>query len=90
MTTELKPGSADGGLTYADGHPQDRIQFFDAKLILKPDFFYSVRGFKSFSDLVAEAAGAVKGVKYDAFDLSRLRPRIREVMFVDTQPSASA
>jgi hypothetical protein len=84
MTTELKPGSADGALTYADGNPQDRVQFFDAKLILKPDFFYSVRGFKSFSDLVAEAAGAVKGVKYDAFDLSKLRPRIREVMFVDT------
>jgi hypothetical protein len=84
MTTELKPGSADGALAYADGHPQDRIQFFDAKLILKPDFFYSVRGFKSFSDLVAEAAGAVKGVKYGAFDLSKLRPRIREVMFVDT------
>lgn len=84
MTTELKPGSPDGALTYADGNPQDRVQFFDAKLILKPDFFYSVRGFKSFSDLVAEAVSAVKGVKYGAFDLSKLRPRIREVMFADT------
>ena len=84
MTTELKPGSADGALTYADGHPHDRVQFFDAKLILKPDFFYSVRGFKSFSDLVAEAVSTVKGVKYDVFDLSKMRPRIREVMFVDT------
>ncbi|HEY2473765.1 MAG TPA: hypothetical protein VGI19_03095 [Candidatus Cybelea sp.] len=84
MTTELKPSSADGALTYADGHPQDRVAFFDAKLILKPDFFYSVRGFKSFSDLVAEAVDAVKGAKYAAFDLSKMRPRIREVMFIDT------
>jgi hypothetical protein len=74
----------DGALTYADGNPQDRVQFFDAKLILKPEFFYSVRGFKSFSDLVAEASTKVKGVSYQAFDLTKARPRIREVMFVDT------
>jgi hypothetical protein len=82
MTAQTKP--EDGVLTYADGNPHDRVQFFDAKLILKPDFFYSVRGFKSFSDLVAEAAGKVKGVSYTALDLTKLRPRIREVMFLDT------
>lgn len=82
MTTKV--ASTNGPLTYADGNPQDRVQFFDAKLILKPDFFFSVRGFKSFSDLVAEAAGKVKGVTYSAFNLSKLRPRIREVMFLDT------
>ena len=71
MTTDLKPGSSDGALTYADGHPHDRVQFFDAKLILKPDFFYSVRGFKSFSDLVTEAVSEVKGVRYEAFDLAK-------------------
>ncbi|HVN70205.1 MAG TPA: hypothetical protein VMU38_11225 [Candidatus Binatia bacterium] len=76
--------SDNGALTYADGNPHDRVQFFDAKLILKPDFFYSVRGFKSFSELVAEAASKVKGVRYSPFDLSKLRPRIREVMFLDT------
>ncbi len=81
MTTEVAEPKP---LTYADGHPQDRIQFFDAKLILKPDFFASPRGFKQFSDLVAEAVGDVKGVRYDAYDLSTLRPRIREVMFLDT------
>lgn len=73
-----------GGLTYADGNPQDRVQFFDAKLILKPDFFATVRGFKMFSDLVAEAVSKVKGVSYEPTDLSKIRPRIREVMFVDT------
>lgn len=69
---------------YADGRPQDQVQFFDAKLILKPDFFSSVRGFKVFSDMIAEATAKVAKVKYTAFDLSKMRPRIREVMFVDT------
>jgi hypothetical protein len=84
--TQLQPTSAaqNGDLTYADGNPHDRVQFFDAKLILKPDFFGTIRGFKSFNDLVAEAATKVPKVKYDAFDLTSARPRIREVMFVDT------
>ncbi|MGA8576485.1 MAG: hypothetical protein WB609_12485 [Candidatus Cybelea sp.] len=82
MTTNV--ASVNGPLTYADGNPQDRVQFFDAKLILKPDFFYNVRGFKGFNELVAEAAGKVKGVSYAPLDLTKLRPRIREVMFVDT------
>lgn len=71
-------------LTYADGNPQDKVQFFDAKLILKPDFFASVRGFTSFNELVAEAATKVKGVTYTPVDLTKRRPRIREVMFLDT------
>jgi hypothetical protein len=71
-------------LTYADGNPHDRVQFFDAKLILKPDLFYNIRGFKSFSELVGEAATKVKGASFAPFDLSKLRPRIREVMFLDT------
>jgi len=70
--------------TYSDGRAHDQVQFFDAKLILKPDFFGSVRGFRIFSDLVAEAAGKVAKVKYTPFDLSRARPRIREVRFLDT------
>lgn len=70
--------------TYADGRPQDQVQFFDAKLILKPEFFSSVRGFTIFNDLVTEAVGKVAKVKYERFDLSRARPRIREVRFIDT------
>lgn len=73
-----------GPKTYADGHAHDEVQFFDAKLILKPDFFSSMRGFTSFSDLVGEAADKVKGVAYKPFDLSKRRPRIREVRFLDT------
>jgi hypothetical protein len=63
---------------------QDRVQFFDAKLILKPDFFDSVRGFRSFSELVGEAVQKVRGVSYAPLDLIKARPRIREVMFLDT------
>jgi hypothetical protein len=84
MATTINSAAENGALTYADGNPHDRVQFFDAKLILKPDFFFSARGFKSFSELVADAATKVKGVSYAPFDLSKLRPRIREVMFVDT------
>ncbi|MBV8081855.1 MAG: hypothetical protein JO293_04100 [Candidatus Eremiobacteraeota bacterium] len=69
---------------YEDGRAFDVVQYFDAKLILKPDFFDSVRGFSVFSDLVAEAASKVDKVKYKKFDLSNARPRIREVMFLDT------
>jgi hypothetical protein len=84
-TQTLPPKAApNGDLTYADGNPHDTIQFFDAKLILKPDFFASMRGFKVFNDLVVEAAGEVRKVKYDAFGLTNARPRIREVVFVDT------
>jgi hypothetical protein len=81
---KTKPVSENGVQSYADGHPYDRVQFFDAKLILKPEFFYSVRGFKQFSDLVQEATAKVKGVSYQQFDLTKARPRIREVMFADT------
>jgi hypothetical protein len=82
MTAKTAPEN--GTLTYADGNPQDRVQFFDAKLILKPEFFYSVRGFKQFNDMVSEASTKVKGVSYEAYDLAKARPRIREVMFADT------
>jgi len=70
--------------TYTPGDPATKVQYFDAKLILKPDFFDSMRGFKMFSDLVAEAAGRVRSVSYAPMNLTNKRPRIREVMFVDT------
>lgn len=81
MTTDtiLKaPARPDGA------SPLDIIQFFDAKLILKPDFFATVRGFREFSDIVAEAVSKVDKVVYTPFNLVKMRPRIREVMFVDT------
>ncbi|MEO6836176.1 MAG: hypothetical protein ABI231_09785 [Candidatus Tumulicola sp.] len=82
--TKPAPDSGSNVAAYSDGHPKDRVQFFDAKLILKPDFFDSVRGFRLFSDLVAEAANRVRGVTYSPLNLTKARPRIREVMFLDT------
>jgi hypothetical protein len=71
-------------LTYADGHPYDVVQFFDAKLILKPEFFGSIKGFQMFDDMVVEAASRTKGVEYVRPDLHGARPHIREVSFLDT------
>src|SRR5580704_3935899 len=84
QVTKQTPVEGNGAKTYADGQPQDVVQFFDAKLILKPDFFGTVRGFKMFSDLVAEAVSRVKKASYQPLDLKKQRPRLREVMFVDT------
>ncbi len=84
QATQQAAVNGNGAKTYADGQPQDVVQFFDAKLILKPDFFGTVRGFKMFSDLVAEAVSRVKKVSYQEVDLKKQRPRLREVMFVDT------
>ncbi len=92
MKTKEQPKDAGGnGKTkvvakphYVEGELGDRVQFFDAKLILKPDFFDSMRGFRMFSDLVAEAASKVRGVSYAPAKVEKTRPRIREVMFVDT------
>ena len=78
------PGVLPETLTYADGNPLDRVQFFDAKLILKPDFFQTPKGFRNFNELVIETAENVRGVSYAPFELKNARPKIREVSFLDT------
>jgi hypothetical protein len=40
------------GSTYADGTPLDRVQYLEAKLILKPDRFTSVQSFREFGKIV--------------------------------------
>jgi hypothetical protein len=86
METQSTAQPETGGTPeYSDGALQDQIKFFDAKLILKPTFFGSARGFRLFSELVAEAVDQVKGVHYSPLDLTNVRPRIREVRFLDTQ-----
>ena len=69
---------------YSDGHPLDPIQYLESKLILKPDRFDSIRGFRDFNDLVGQAASKVRGVEYDPLNLKGRRPSMREVMFLDT------
>lgn len=68
---------------YSDGHPQDRVQYLEAKLILKPDRFISVESFREFGKLVQRTAKNLKvGFITDAE--TGLRPQIREILFGDT------
>jgi len=50
--TQPDNGASAGGATYSDGHPQDVVQYLEAKLILKPDRFVSVESFRDFGKLV--------------------------------------
>lgn len=68
---------------YADGAPLDRVQYLEAKLILKPDNFTSVQAFRDFGKLVARTAKKV-GVGFIEDREASLRPQIREIIFGDT------
>ena len=72
-----------GGQTYADGHPLDRVQYLEAKLILKPDRFTSVQSFRDFGKLVQRSAKKA-GVGFIADPKTGLRPETREIVFIDT------
>jgi len=68
---------------YADGTPLDRIQYLEAKLILKPDRFTSVQSFRDFGKLVQQAAKKT-GVGFIEDAKAQQRPEIREIIFGDT------
>lgn len=76
---EIKSGKA----AYSDGHPLDQIQYWEAKLILKPDRFTSVESFRDFGKLVKRSAKNLKVGFTDDPEAGR-RPEIREIMFGDT------
>lgn len=86
-TEEKKSGLAEGqesapGL-YSDGHPQDRVQYLEAKLILKPDRFTSVKSFLHFGKQVQRTAKKL-GVGYCVNSKVSITPQIREIVFADT------
>src|SRR5215467_16032562 len=74
---ELKKGQ------YSDGHPLDDLQYLEAKIILKGDRFDSVDTFRQFAKLVKQAAGDTD-VDFSRKGFKDARPRIREVLFLDT------
>lgn len=76
---KLKAGLAG----YPDGHPLDRVQYLEAKLILKPDRFTSVESFRDFGKLVKRTAKVLKVGFADDPNAGR-RPEIREIVFGDT------
>jgi len=67
---------------YADGAPLDRVQYLEAKLILKPEQFTSVQSFRDFGKIVQRTAKKV-GVGFIDRQAG-LRPEIREIVFGDT------
>lgn len=68
---------------YADGTPLDRVQYLEAKLILKPDRFNSVQSFRDFGKIVQSTAKKV-GVGFIEDRETGLRPEVREIIFGDT------
>jgi hypothetical protein len=74
----LKPG------TYSDGHPLDEIHYLECKLILKPDLFTSVASFHEYAKLVRRAADS-HHIEFSTEHFKGLKPRIREVVFLDTK-----
>jgi|SRR5271157_161086 len=71
------------GAAYIDGQPFDRVQYLQAKLILKPDRFTSVQSFRDFGKLVQRAAKKV-GVGFISDPKAGHRPEVREIIFIDT------
>ncbi len=69
---------------YADGTPFDRVQYLEAKLILKPDGFTSVRAFRDFGRIVQRTARKF-GVGFIENPRTEMRPEIREIVFGDTE-----
>jgi hypothetical protein len=77
------PAATSDMASYADGTPLDRVQYLEAKLILKPDNFTSVQAFRDFGKLVERAAKKA-GVGFIEDREASLRPQIREIVFGDT------
>ena len=67
---------------YSDGSPLDEVQYLECKLILKPDRFTTAKVFLEYGRLVAQTAKQF-GIDYVDKGIV-LKPRIREVMFLDT------
>ncbi len=78
-----KPWAAAAPGTYADGAPLDGLTYLEAKLILKPDRFTSVKAFRDFGRIVRKTAEKL-GVGFSADERFDRSPQIREIVFFDT------
>jgi hypothetical protein len=74
---------AASGSAYADGTALDRVQYLEAKLILKPDRFTSVQSFRDFGKIVKSTAKSLD-VGFIEDREAGLRPEVREILFGDT------
>jgi hypothetical protein len=84
-TVSKGPGTAVAAVVagYEDGAPLDRVQYLEAKLILKPDRFTSVQSFRDFGKIVQRTAKKV-GIGFIEDREAGLRPEVREIIFGDT------
>jgi hypothetical protein len=80
---EHKEDKEGWGGKYSDGHPLDKVQYLEAKLILKPDRFTSVDSFREFGKLVQRTAKKHE-VGYSPDAETGRRPEVREIIFGDT------
>src|SRR6202051_3326926 len=80
-----RSGTASAATTtsYSDGSLLDRVQYLEAKLILKPDRFDSVQSFRDFGKIVQRRATKL-GVGFIEDREAGQRPEIREITFGDT------
>jgi hypothetical protein len=68
---------------YDDGTPLDGVTYVEAKLILKPERFTSVKAFRDFGKIVRRTALAT-GVGFTSDEAFDEPPSIREIVFFDT------
>jgi hypothetical protein len=68
---------------YSDGHPLDKVQYLECKIILKGDRFTAEKNFDDFAKVVKRTA-ADSGVEFSRKEFKDARPQIREVLFLDT------
>lgn len=68
---------------YSDGHPLHELQYLETKIILKGERFTSVESFQQFAKVVKRAAENAD-VDFSRKGFKDARPRIREVLFLDT------
>src|SRR5258708_3110959 len=74
----IRPG------TYSDGHLLDTVHYLESKLLLKPDRFTARPTFYEFGKLVRREAENLD-IEFSTEGVKKLRPRIREVVFLDTR-----
>ena len=68
---------------YSDGHPLDKMQYLECKIILKGDRFTRESNFDDFAKIVKGAAEN-SDVGFSRKEFKDARPQIREVLFMDT------
>jgi hypothetical protein len=83
ISAQLDSQIGASGSAYADGTPLDRVQYLEAKLILKPDRFTSVQSFHEFGKIVQRMAKKLD-VGFIEDEKAGLRPETREITFYDT------